>query len=247
MRFEKKDPIWLDGNAGIVVAVVRADDDPRKCVPPGERFVWRGSLGERDETTYLVKIDGMANLRWSYRHAVVPRLPVPADGSGIAGRRRSVLEDARMLSTGTLSYLCGYRDYGRLSQVHQWFLQHVIAAEGSGARFENWIDAWRWFVNGKLGDEMPAYEPHERLYLVGMPGDALRDDQCLVRAPEGNVAIRVDSPVGTLDVVERSGALNVDGAALIRVGFVRRHWLGPKAQAMLDQWVMQRSSLARAA
>lgn len=244
MRFEKKDPIWLDGSAGVIVAVVRADDDPRKCVPQGERFVWRGSLGERDETTYLVKIDGAENLRWSYRHAVVPRLPVL---SGSSGRRRSVLDDARTISTGTLSYLCGYREYGRLAQVHQGFVQHVIAAEGCGARFESWIDAWRWFVNGKLGDEMPAYDAQERLYLVAMPAASMREDQCLVRAPDGSVAISVDSPVGTLEVVERSGAINADGAALIRVGFVRRHWLGPKAQAMLDQWVAQRSALARAA
>lgn len=245
MRYETGDPIWLDGSAGVVVAVVRADDDPRKCVPSGERFTWRGSMSEREDVTYLVKIRGQASLRWSYRHAVVPRLPV-AECSG-AGRARSVLADAQCLSTGTLSYLTGFREYAQLSDVLRLFCQHVIATEGTGVRYESWIDAWRWFVNGDVGDRMPAYARHERLFVLCVTAGSLRDDQILLRAPDGALAVAVDSPVGTLDELVATGKLSTTDGNLIRVGFVRRHWLGPKDQAMLDAWVMARALLPEAA
>lgn len=244
MRFSKGDTVWLDGKAGTIVALVRSDDDPRKCTPPGERFAWRGSVGLRDDLTYLVRVDGVSDLRWSFRHAVLPRLPTPASS---AGRRRSILEDAKTISTGTMSYLTGHREYSAIGDLHRCFLQHVIATEASGARYESWIDAWRWFVNGTPGDALPAYSDLDRHFLICEQTAAVHKGRQLVASPDGATVVCVDSPVGALEAIEATGVLNAGTASLIRVGFVLRHWLGPKDQALLEEWVAGRTGAAIAA
>lgn len=52
----------LKPKTGVVVAVVRAEDDPAKCLPPGTRLKSPGRA--RDVRSYLVQIGSARDLYW---------------------------------------------------------------------------------------------------------------------------------------------------------------------------------------
>lgn len=225
-----KDDAHIEGR---IVARVRADDDPRKCVPLGMgfKFVAPRNIPDRDEVSYLVRKDA-SRLIWTHGKKVVPTLPFPAVYNSA---NLPVLEDARSISSGTLSYLTGFIGYDDLSKIHREFVQHVIATAAT-VRYENWIDAWRWFINGHA-DRLPAYaDPVDRSYTLATPGKAPDD---AVASTGREFISRQALVVATAEELPLSSTSD----ALIRVGFVRKHWLIGRNADRFSLWAAQRRAI----
>lgn len=228
MLYRIGDRVVLAGKPGTIRALVRADDDPRKCVPTGERFVRRGDIPERELMSYLIKCDGAVSLSWSHGRSLTPEITVTT------GRGRSVLEAAQAISDGTMSYLTGYEQTAELSRARQLFLQHIIGSEVGGTRWSDWTEAWRYFVNGDIGDRLPAYTPADRLFLRVEEGQAPHDEP-VWPSPFKSAWVRVSEKPLTM---EQQIARGVDDprVSLARVGFLRRYWFVGKTADRFQQW-----------
>lgn len=208
--------------AGRIVARVRADDDPRKCVPfAGKPFVLRGTVRERDAVTYLVDVPEKTSLLWTRGQSVLPVIPGAA-----RAHADEMYRDVRALSCGTLSYLTGFRRYEDLDRIHTLFTQHVLGACGSGTVFSSWIDAWSWLLNGEVCEQLPAYDEVDRLFCL-VHKDDLRKPQASDFRGQGE---HVPAEPGFLRWYSFAN-LGPDAHRdnrLIRLGVVAKHWLGPK-------------------
>lgn len=60
--------------------------------------------------------------------------------------RETVTKQARCLSSGTLSYLCGSTLYSVVDQVRADFIDFCIECE---AHFETWQQAWKAYAKVK--------------------------------------------------------------------------------------------------
>lgn len=235
MQFRVGDRVELSGKTGVICALVRSDDDPRKCVPMGERLVLRGDLPLLGHLSYLVKMDGSGRLKWSRGQTVTPVLPQPRVAPS-GGRHASVVDDARLISDGTMALLTGLRQTLDLMKARQQFVQHIIAAEGCGQRYSSWIDAWRWFVNGSFGDTMPAYDETDRLY-VRVRSDAPSTDRAAWISPDGSEWFCPAEKPATLDEATRQGGFGNGNGYLTRIGFLRRHWFLGRKRDEFDAWL----------
>ena len=220
--------VMVDGAAGIIRARVRADDDPRKCVPPGERFARRGHVRSRDATSYLVRLEQCTDLVWTQGKVLEPAVAMPPEGSARVSQDR-VLADARALSMGTLSYLSGFNRYDELEPIHRAFIQHVIATAGNGVRYSSWIEAWRWFVNG-YADRLKSYDEIDRLFTLVVPASKKADGEARVKSPGGVWMLRMDAAVA-VEAPPAPGA-----AEIIRIGFIVRHWMTRGDARRLREW-----------
>ncbi|TJY57225.1 hypothetical protein E4T66_17610 [Sinimarinibacterium sp. CAU 1509] len=233
MEFGIGDPVVLDGTLGVVVARVRADDDPRKCVPAGSRLTLRGTIAERDQVTYLVRPSGVKRVIWSHNKdltGIVPTVPV-ASATAAAGR---VAADVMSISDGTMAALTGYRQTADIIRVRQAFAQHVIGAEDSGTRFGSWLAAFRWFLNGAPGEALPLFDEKDRMFLREHSGAVPSGVEAWI-GPNGDTWIsKADRPF-RLDT--GWPVLGEADGLLIRAGFVRRHWYVGKQRAAFEAWL----------
>lgn len=213
---------------GKIVARVRADDDPRKCIPMGlgYRLTLRGDVAQRDVVSYLVKKDN-AQLLWTYGKKVLPSYPAPASPSN---SNLPVLHDVRSISSGTMSYLTGFTRYEDLDRIQRQFVQHVIVTDPA-VHYQNWIDAWRWFVNSHA-PELPAYaDPEDQAFTLAYPGTPTPDAIAATMAEY----IPCTAPVGE----EQDMRPGNHAGGLIRVGYVRKHWLTARAAEAFARWARE--------
>lgn len=219
MRIQIGQTVTVGGHSGVVVARVRADDDPRKCVPPGYRLRRRGDIPERERDTWLIDI-GARTLLWSDTLAV---------------ETTPTAEQAATISDGTMASLTGYTEQRDLQRARQQFLIFIAAAAANGIHHTNWIAAWRWFVNGPEGDAMPAYDGAHGLFVFetkAHPGD-----QGSIAAPTGRSWVCLAERPMTVTELKASDRLGrPQHGDLIRVGFVAKHWLVGAAQDRFLAW-----------
>jgi hypothetical protein len=244
MEFSIGERVRVRGQCGRIVARVRGDDDPRKCVPAGERFVSkRGDVAPRQAISYLVRVDGRATLVWSWPHAVEPELPalcgVGQNAPRGAYRSSSVCDAAKAISHGTMAYMTGVTQSAALDRIRTRFIQHIIGTESCGTVYANWIEAWGWFVNGQACNDMPSYVGVDRLYVVvrrRMDGSAQAAERFSM--VDGSLAVVEEAGVGPLDLQVRRSASMTD-TFLMRVGFVARHWFVARQRESFEAWAHQ--------
>lgn len=231
MRYRIGEKVLLSGKPGEIRAVVRPDDDPRKCVPAGERFVRRGDIPERAELTYLVRLAGDATLKWSHGQSIEPDISGQSPSRG-----RSVFDDAAAISDGTMASLTGLRETRDLQRVRQAFVQHVVGSETSGQKWDSWTHAWCYFVNGDVGDELPAYDATDRLFLRVGTGE-FPPARPALRSPFGSMWVLLDeNPLPRAEATRL--ACVADGSRqLLRVGFIRRYWFVGRIREQFDAWL----------
>ncbi len=215
-------PVVLDGRTGVVMAVVRADDDPRKCVPVGYRFVRSGDIAERRSPSFLISVDASRDLQWSHGRSLAP-----------LARGGSVYDDALAISDGTMSSLTGYRTASQIQTARHAFAQFVRGAEDSGMRYASWIDAWGRFVCGSSGDRLPAYDATDLMFLRVYPADTCPATGAMVLPNEAGWIATAEVPVSASDAAS-CGLFGDPRWIMMRVGYVRRHLVVGKQRDLLD-------------
>ncbi|HVT35932.1 MAG TPA: hypothetical protein VHE37_10120 [Nevskiaceae bacterium] len=229
------------GAKGRIVARVRADDDPRKCVPRGfPPLRMRGDIAQRDAVTYLVLPEGERELKWSKRNPIEPFIPAQSTQRG--ARDADVAAQARGISDGTMASLTGYRTTDEIQRVRALFVQHIIAS--GAAQYRSWIHAWRWFLNSEVGDRIPLLSRQERLYVYAMPGQAHHAGDIALGETE---YVPHDATAFTLDEREFQSAAARENGYLVRVGYVCRYALVGLASSRFMETVMRLRDERRAA
>lgn len=76
------DAAEMNGKVVIVAAVVREEDDPRKCVPAGMRYTLSGrKFRARAHRSYLVRAVGSNRLTWPAISCLHRLQPTPSSDS----------------------------------------------------------------------------------------------------------------------------------------------------------------------
>lgn len=245
MNFALNDSVMLGVKTGIVVARVRADDDPRKCAPNGCYYSRRGGIAERDRETYLVRMDGDLSGRLEWTHGK-PFVGIVAPPAALMADKRSVLTQAQSISDGTMAAMTGLREPLALSQIRTKLVQHIIVAESTGLRFANWQEAWRWLLNVESVCELlPAYRGLFRLFVMERTGKPPQN--ALWVSEDGTRWIASDEAPFSDDEAAAGGLFGESGKTPVRAGFVVKHLLVGKAAESFIAWLANTSVVGAAA
>ncbi len=210
-EFQPGDFVVTRRQAGVVMRRVRSDDDPRKCLLPGEHWLQPpNTTASRDVTAYIIRPHNDAKMAFTAAELVLPDL------ARLAPKGTPVMEQAKKLSPATIAYLIGSCDYRLIDEAHRAFFRHIVASSVS-CRWPHWQAAWRWNANTQAST-FPGFSEIDRLFVeTATSGNAICssafDEERILKA----------APITDLPQASASGCCP------IRLGIVRQFWRGGPA------------------